>query len=107
MARFSVEPMAAASELSLQEEQLRLPKQSMMNSRLPKQMVSSREKPPRDRHSSSVATVNAVEGTIGTSKGKAHCKPPYIAHQLSVFSTPTRAGWTISRILVLRWSCEL
>jgi hypothetical protein len=30
------------------------------------------------------------DGTIGRSRGKAHCKSPFMAHQLSVFSAPVR-----------------
>jgi hypothetical protein len=36
-----------------------------MNSRLPKKIVSPREKPPHDRCSSSAATTSADDGTIG------------------------------------------
>jgi hypothetical protein len=42
-------------------ERLRLPKQSAMDSRLPKQMVSQREKAPQVRHSLSVVAASADE----------------------------------------------
>jgi hypothetical protein len=45
------EPMMMAYESSPMGERLRPPKQSVMNSRLPKRMVSPREKPSHDRHS--------------------------------------------------------
>jgi hypothetical protein len=45
--------------------------------------------------------------TIRTSRGKARCKSPFLAHQLSMFSASTRIGWSRSHIPVLRWSCEL
>jgi hypothetical protein len=83
------EPMKAASEPSLLGERLRPLKQLAMNSRLSKRTVSSREKPPHDRCSSSVAMASIDEGTIGTSKGKACCKSLFLPRQLLVFSAPT------------------
>jgi hypothetical protein len=59
-----VEPIMAASEASSMGERLRLPKRSMMNSRLPKQMVSPKEKTSLNRRSPSAATMSADEGTI-------------------------------------------
>jgi hypothetical protein len=35
-------------------------------------MISLREKPPHDKRSPSVAMMSADDGTIGTSRGKAH-----------------------------------
>jgi hypothetical protein len=102
-----VEPMAAAFETSIRGERFRPPKKSAMNSRLPNRMVSPREKPSHDRHSTSVVMVIADEGTIRTSGRKARYKSPFLARQLSVFSTPSRTGWSRSRVPVLRWSCEL
>jgi hypothetical protein len=87
------EPMTAASEPSLLGERLRSLKQSVMNS--------------HDRRSPLAATVSTDDGTIRTSRGKAHCKSPYLAHQLSVFSTSARTEWSRSHIPVLRWSYEL
>jgi hypothetical protein len=84
-----VEPMMMASELSPTGERMKPPKQLVMNSRLPKRMVSPREKPPHDRRSPSVATVSADDGTIRMSRGQAHYKSPYLTHQLSVFFAPT------------------
>jgi hypothetical protein len=77
-----VEPMAVASELSLQGERFRMLKQSMMNLRLPKQMVSPRDKSSCDEHSPSAVTVIVDEGTIETSRGKARCKSSFLACQL-------------------------
>jgi hypothetical protein len=51
-----VEPMKAAPESYLLGERLRPLKQSTMNSRLPKRMVSPREKPLHVRRSPSVET---------------------------------------------------
>jgi hypothetical protein len=80
-----VEPVVTASKPSPLGERLRPLKQSVMNSRLPKQMVSLMEKPPHDRHSTSAAMASTDEGTIGTSRGKEHRKYPFLACQLSVF----------------------
>jgi hypothetical protein len=102
-----VEPMMAVSESSLLGERLIPLKQSMMNSRLPKQMISPREKPLYDRRSPSEVTVSADDETIGTSREKVHCKSPYLACELSVFSTLTRTGWSRLRVPVLWSSCKL
>jgi hypothetical protein len=85
-----VESTTMVPETSPEGERLMPPKRSMMNSRLQKQMVSPREKPPHDRHSPSAATPRADDETIGTSRGKACCKCPYLACQLSVFFPPVR-----------------
>jgi hypothetical protein len=85
-----VEPMTAAPEPSATGEMLRPLKRYVMNSSLPKKVVSPREKTSHDRHSPSTMTVSTDEGTIETSRGKAHCKSPYLAHQLLVFFTPIR-----------------
>jgi hypothetical protein len=61
-----------------------------MNSNLPRQMVSQREKPSHVKHSPSVVMVSVNEGTIGTSRGKARYKSPYLACQMSVFFAPAR-----------------
>jgi hypothetical protein len=55
-------------------------------------MISSREKPPHAQRSPSVEKVSVDEGTIETSKGKARCKSPYLACQLSVFSALANYG---------------
>jgi hypothetical protein len=85
-----VEPMTAAPEPSATGEMLRPLKRYVMNSSLPKKVVSPREKTSHDRHSPSTMTVSTDEGTNETSRGKAHCKSPYLAHQLLVFFTPIR-----------------
>jgi hypothetical protein len=92
------ETMMAASELSLLGERLRPPKQSTMNSRLPKRMVSPWEKSSHDRRSLLAVTVSVDDGTIGTSRGKARYKSPYLARQLSLFSAPVRTNWSRSCI---------
>jgi hypothetical protein len=79
-----------APETSPKGERLRPPKWSVMNSRLPKRMVLLKEKPPHDRHSPSMVMASTDDGTIGTSRGKAPCKSPFLAHQLSVFFAPIR-----------------
>jgi hypothetical protein len=71
-----VEPTAVTSEPSLQGERLRPPKQSVMKSRLPKRMVSPREKSSRDRHSPLAVAASGDEGTIGTSRGKSTLQIP-------------------------------
>jgi hypothetical protein len=87
-----VEPMKVVFESFLLRERLRPPKQSAMNSRLPKQTVSLREKLWNVKCSLLVETMSVDEGTIGTSRGKAHCKLPYMACQLSVFSASVNYG---------------
>jgi hypothetical protein len=87
-----VEPMTAASELSLLGERLKPLKQSTMNSRLPKQIVSLRENPSHVKHSPSVETVIVDEGTIRMSRGKERCKSRFLTCQLSVFFAPARTG---------------
>jgi hypothetical protein len=77
--------MMTAVEPSLMGERLRLPKWLMMNSRLPKRMVSPKEKTSLDGCSLSAATVSADMGTIGPSRGKAGYKFPFLVCQLSVF----------------------
>jgi hypothetical protein len=102
-----VEPMTTAGESSPMVERLRPPKQSTMNLRLLKRMVSPREKTSHDGNSPLAATMSADDGTIETSRGKVHCKSPFLVHQLSVFSTLPRTGWLRSCVPILRWSCEL
>jgi hypothetical protein len=53
-----VKPMKVVLESFLLEERLRPLKQSVMNSRLPKQMVSLREKPPHIKPSPSEDTTS-------------------------------------------------
>jgi hypothetical protein len=101
------EPMTVASEPSFQGGRLRLSKQSALNSWLPKQMVSPREKPSHGRRSQSTATASANDGTIGMSRGNVCCKSPFLAGELLVFSASTRIRWSRLRVLVLRWSCKL
>jgi hypothetical protein len=48
-------------------------------------MVLPKEKTSPDRRSPSAATASTDEGTIGTSSGKARCKPPFLVCELSVF----------------------
>jgi hypothetical protein len=78
------EPIMTAPEPFLMGERLRLPKWSVMNSRFPKQIISSRVKTSHDRRSPSMATMSADEGTIRTSSGKARYKSPFLTRQLSV-----------------------
>jgi hypothetical protein len=89
------EPMTMASE------------PSPMGERLPKRMVSLREKPQHNKSSPSTTMVSVDDGTIRTSRGKARCKSPYLARELSVFFASTRTRWSRSCVRVLRWSCEL
>jgi hypothetical protein len=87
-----VEPRRVASESLPLGERLRPPKQSAMKSRLPKRMVSSPEKQPYVKCLLLAKMASADEGTIGKSRGKGHCKSPFLAHQLLVFSTPANYG---------------
>jgi hypothetical protein len=72
-------PMTMASEPFPMGERLKPLNRSTMNSGLPKRMVLLREKPPHDRHSPSAVMASANDGTIGTSRGKARYKSPFIA----------------------------
>jgi hypothetical protein len=53
-------------------------------------MVSPSENPPHVKRSPSAAMVITDEATIETSRGKARCKAPNLACQLSVFLAPVR-----------------
>jgi hypothetical protein len=102
-----VELMKVAPASPLLGERLRSPKYSAINSKFPKRTVSPMKNPPHIRRSPSAATVIIADGIIRTSIGKARYKSPFLACQLSVFSAPARTGWSRSRVLILRWSCEL
>jgi hypothetical protein len=82
--------MMVASQLSNMGERLMPPNRSAMNSRLLKQMVSPRGKTSLDRRSLVIEVMNADDGTIETSRGKARFKSPYLACQLSAFLAPAR-----------------
>jgi hypothetical protein len=71
-------------------ERLRRPRRSAVNSRLPKQMVSPGARPMSDRLLPLAMKESLGEITIGTSRGKAYYKSPYLARQLSVFLPSTR-----------------
>jgi hypothetical protein len=79
-------------------ERLRPPKQSVMNSNLPKRTVSLSEKPPHVRCSPSVATVRVDEWTIGTSRGKHATNPPTWRTNYYYFLHWQITGWSRSRI---------
>jgi hypothetical protein len=68
-----VEPMKAAHALPLLRERLRAPKSPVMNSKVPMRTVSLRENPSHIKRSPLAATAIEDEGTIGASRGKAHC----------------------------------
>jgi hypothetical protein len=61
-----VGPMTATPKPYPRGERLRKPKRPMMNSRLPKRMVSPREKLLHDKRSPSTMTASTDDGTIGT-----------------------------------------
>jgi hypothetical protein len=84
--------MAMTSELHPLGESLKPLKQTAMNPRLPKRMVLSGEKTLHDGHSPSAAMVSADDGTIRMSRGKTHCKSPFLACQLLVFFASVRKG---------------
>jgi hypothetical protein len=95
------EPMAMTSELSPMGERLRPPTRSIMNLSRLKRIVLPRENPPHVRHSSSAVMAIEDNGTIGTSRGKAGCKSPFLACQLSVFFAPPR-----HRVVKIARSCS-
>jgi hypothetical protein len=66
-----LEHMKVVFESFLVGERLRPSKQSAMKSRLPKRMVSSREKPPHIKCPQSVEMASVDEGTIRMTRGKA------------------------------------
>jgi hypothetical protein len=53
-------------------------------------MVLPRENPPQVKRSPLAAMAITDEQTIVMSRGKALCKSPYLARQLSVFFAPVR-----------------
>jgi hypothetical protein len=61
-----------------------------VNSRLPKWMVLSRERPPPVGLLPLATKESFGEGAIRISRGKACCKSPFLARQLSVFFAPAR-----------------
>jgi hypothetical protein len=66
-------------------ERLRRPMQSALNSRLSKWMVLPKARLALVGLLPLATKESFHEGTIGTSRGKACCKSPFLAHQLSVF----------------------
>jgi hypothetical protein len=108
-----VEPMRAASELLPLGERLRTPKQSAMNSRLPKRIVLPWEKRPHAKRSPLAETTSIDEGTLRKSWGKACYKSLFLAHQLSMFFAHANYGvvkiarsssevvlWTMKHIMI-------
>jgi hypothetical protein len=61
-----------------------------MKSKLPRWMVSLREKPPHIKRSPSPETVNEDKETIETSRGRVRNKSPFLECQLLVFLAPAR-----------------
>jgi hypothetical protein len=64
---------------------------------IPKQMVLPRKKPSHNKHSSLASAPCVDDGTIGTSRGKARCKSPFLACQQLVFFAPPR--YTVVKIV--------
>jgi hypothetical protein len=58
--------------------------------KIPKVDSFTEGKPSHDKCSPPAVAASANDGTIGTSRGKAHCKSPFLACQLSVFFAWTR-----------------
>jgi hypothetical protein len=100
-------PTKMALESHSSRDRLRRPKRSVVNFGLPKQMVSPRERLTLVKMFPLAMEESFSEVTIRTSRGKACCKSPFLACQLSVFSTLARTGWSRSCVPVPRWSCEL
>jgi hypothetical protein len=90
------ETMMSVSKPPPMGERLRASKWLAMKSRLPKRMVLPREKPLQHKRSPPAAIASAYGGTIGTSRGKARCKSPFLMCQLSVFFAPAR--YTVVKI---------
>jgi hypothetical protein len=61
-----------------------------MNSKFPRQMGSLRENPPHTRRLPSVVMAIGDDGTIGTSRGVARYKSPFVACQQSLYFGPAR-----------------
>jgi hypothetical protein len=89
--------MKVAPELLLLGERLGPPKYSVMNSMITRRTISPTEKSLHVKCSPSVVTASADEGTIEMSRGRACCKFPFLAHQLSVFFVPAR--YRVARIV--------
>jgi hypothetical protein len=94
-------PTYMAPESRSWGERLRWPNRSTMNSMLPKWM------PLPEARSTPVGLLSLVmnesfgDGITGTSRRKAHCKSPLLAHQLSVFFAPARC-----RVVKITCSCS-
>jgi hypothetical protein len=82
--------MKAVLESFFLGERFGPPKQSVMNSRLPKWTVLPREKSLHVKYSPSVEMAIVDEWTIRTFKGKSHYKSSFLACQLSVFSASAK-----------------
>jgi hypothetical protein len=78
-------PMKMELESHSWGEILRWPRRSTVNSRLPKRMVLPRARPMSVGLLPLAMKESFGEGTIRISKGKAHCKSPFLVHQLLVF----------------------
>jgi hypothetical protein len=82
-------------------ERLRWPNRSTMNSMLPKWMPLPEARPTPVGLLSLVMNESFGDGIIRTSRRKAHCKSPLLAHQLSVFFAPARC-----RVVKITCSCS-
>jgi hypothetical protein len=100
--------MMMAPKPSLRGERLRLLNWLVTNSRLSKQMVSSRENPSHGEHSPPVAVMNDDDGTIVTVSKESTLQIPLPGMpSTGVFLHRQDIGWSRLRVPVLRWSCEL
>jgi hypothetical protein len=80
-----------------------VPRRLVVNSRLPKWMVLPGARPTPVGSLPLETKESFSEGTIGTSRGKAHYKSLFLACQLSVFFAPARYRVVkIARSVVLR-----
>jgi hypothetical protein len=83
-------PMNMVHESYSWGKRLRRPRRSVVNSMLPKWMVLPGARPTLVGLFPLAMKESFGDGTIRTSRGKARCKSPFLACQLSVFFAPTR-----------------
>jgi hypothetical protein len=87
-------------------ERLGPPKQSAMNSRIPKRTILLSKNPPHVMHSPSTVMANSDEWTIRISRGKHVASPPSWHPNCQCFLHHQIIGWSRLCVLVLRWSHE-
>jgi hypothetical protein len=94
-------PMTMEPKSHSSGERLRWPRRSVMNSRLPKWIVLPGAKPTLVELLLLVMNESFSDGAIRTPRGKACCKSPFLARQLSVFFAQARY-----RVVKIMCSCS-